>query len=436
MSTTEITTIAGISIAHVGLDVTDDIPRDWAAALKARKADKSDVEAIRDIYKASRPPVRLERIASIVSAVYADTYWNKTFMDGKVLSGALQQAEGWDAGDCNTAAQAALRTWRGLLVRNTTQDQAGIPRQGTLTESPDVVCNGSAPVNHDLLLRRWGSVFFNVIDGLKNYCGARAQSVNFLLPTEKPQVRMFSTAAGLNPPPASWQVLNTDDGDDPVYSPMMGYVDEPAHPVQPGERVASKDSFFFEPLANTHHCLLAVVSTEFFTNDPTQVTGSWDTAQWLRNNGAVGWRNVNPQRMKDTALRFYNADAAPERFAIEAHCSHLPAGTRVSLLSADQAVGVATAAVEVTRGYQRIDAGTVTLPGDFAGDLVVRVETADGALLPPEAAIDVRMYQVLDVGHAHYGDAVEELGAHREAAEGAELRVYVGNYTLIGAPRE
>jgi hypothetical protein len=298
--------------------------------------------------------------------------------------------------------------------------------------SPDVVLNGDATLNHNLLLERWNSSFWDLIVGLVNFCGARAQSVNFELPIQSPRVRMFSTQGGFNPPPGSWQILNTDGDDDPVYSVLTGYGDPP---TQPGERVASKDSFIFEPQANVHHCLLAVVSSEFFTNDPTKLTGNWDTLAWLLNNGSAGWRNVNPQTTVDTALKIYNADGVPERFSFEAHCHNLPAGTRVSLTASDAALekGVDTGPVEVTRDYQRIATGVATLPADYAGDLVVRVETRDGGLLPPDASIDLRMHWVLGTGHTRYDDATKLLRAHREAAAGAELRVPVGGYVLTGA---
>lgn len=400
----------------------------WDVAVKCQKDGLGDIQAIQKVWNFMPPPATLRSLATIIGAIYADSYWVRTRMDYTILSASLQQAGGWNKYDCDQAAQIAFSNWYGLLVRNDFSNVGQIPKQGVLTNSPDVLCNGSGPLDPSLMLGKWNSRFYNQVPGTKNYTYGRVQSVNIPVNIQQPTLRMFATDAGFNQPPASWTVLYTFDGQN--TSPLQGI--QPG-PLSAGARAANTSAFNFQPLGTGHYCLMAVAGTEFFTNNPLQGTGNWDSQAWINNNGAAGWHNFDTTSANEELLKFYNQDGRPEQFAFETHCINLPAGTRVSLECNDVrlAQAIASGPVTVAHDYQVVSVES-EVPANFASDLVVRFATPDGKPLPAVASIEVRMLWILHHGHTHYDQAVEHLGAHRAAAAAQPVRLQMGNYTFVG----
>jgi hypothetical protein len=401
-------------------------PSAWDVAVKCKNDQLTDIQAIQAVYEALPPPALLSTVATIVGAIYADTYWVRTRMDPSILSASLQKAGGWYKADCDKAAQGALAKWYGLLLRSNFNDAGLIPRGSDLTSSPDVLTNMDGPLDKSTMLRKWNSRFYNAAPGMKNYAYARAQSVNIPVEIKQPKVRMFYTTAGFNQPPSSWQILYTFDKE--VVSPME---DMKPGPIGEGGRCANTKAFNFEHMGSGHYCLIAVASTEFFTNDPTSETGNWNSLQWMTYNGAAGWHNVDVLTSTETTLKFYNQDATPERFVFRAHCSKLPEGTVISLESADHQIR-ATAREQVSRAYQLLSTQEVEVPAHFEGDLKVRIVTPKGAPLPAGASVEVEMLWVLPQNHTHYRDGARSLGV---ADSNQPIRLSMGSFAFVGAVR-
>ncbi len=408
----------------------------WDVALKCQQGGLGDIAAIQAVWESMMPPASLVLLATVIGAVYANTYWAATQMDANHLSASLQQAGGWNQSDCDQAAQAAFSNWYGLLVRNDFGSVGQIPKPGSLTESPDVLCNSAGQLDPSLMLNKWNSSFFNAATGTKNYAYGRVQSVNIPLPITQPALQMFYTDAGFNPPPNSWIQMYTFSNN--TSAPLQGL--QPG-PITLGGRAANgvvaTDAFDFEPAGAGHYCLLSLVSTEFFTNNPLQNTGNWNSQAWITNNGAAGWHNLDVQAANEMILKYYNQDGRSERFAFEAHCVNVPEGTTVSLKSTDARLtdDIASGAVKIVNNYQIIGTEGV-VPANFAGELEVRIDTPGGGLLPPEASVQVRMMWVLERGHTYYAQARDQLGDYREAAEGQLLRMPMGDFTFVGATEE
>jgi hypothetical protein len=288
-----------------------------------------------------------------------------------------------------------------------------------------VVTNCKAQLTVQQLITQWNVYKWDAQPGLKNNSYGRAQSVNIQTPIKTPQLRMFFTDAGFVPPPTSWVQMFTFDGE--AITPLEGLQ---AGPVPVGGKLANAKSFAFTPPGSGHYCALAVVATEFFTNNPLDTPGNWNSQEWIQCNGAAGWHNTDVLSAKEATLKFYNQDGVPERFVFEAHCRNVPVGTVVSLESTDKRLAhpLRTPEMKITRAYQVVST-EAEIPPNFAGDLKLHV---NGKPLPANASIDVRLDWRLQPGHEHYLRAVDQLADTRAVQNRDPVRVSMGNFTFIG----
>jgi hypothetical protein len=398
----------------------------WDIGLKCFNDGEVATTAIQRIWAAMAPPASLNVLASIVGSLYADTYWATTKMDRNKLALDLQASLGINPNDCQKAATFAFSKWYGLMVRANFSDAGAIPKLGSLTASPDVIANGKAALTVQQLIAMWNVYVWDPQPNLKNNCYGRAQSINIQEPIAKPILRMYYSDAGFNPPPTSWIQMFTFTGSSPV-SDMQGTT---PGPVPVGGRIANVDSFAFTPAGSGHYCMIAAVGTEFFTNNPLDTPGNWNSMEWLTNNGAAGWHNVDVPLGKDSLLKFYNQDSTPEHFAFEAHSAKVPAGTIISLGFADKQLAQTqpTQSVKIVKGYEVV--GTeAEIPPHYTGDLRLSI---DGKPLPADASVDVRLYWRIPPGHRNYLQAVDHLGDIRALNQRTEVHVPLGNFTFIG----
>lgn len=392
----------------------------------------SATTAIQTLWNAMPPPASLGLLATIIGALYGDTYWATTKFSADSLSADLQAALGINKPDCDRAAATAFSRWFGLLARGNMGDSGNqIPRSDALTASPDVIVNGVATLTVEQLVRLWNVYVYTPQPGLKNNTYGRAASANIQVPITAPVLRMFFSDAGFNPPPTSWIQMFTFDG--LATSTLQGFGVAPG-PIAPGTRIASTDSFAFSPPGTGHYCLISVVGTEYFTNNPLTQTGNWDTQEWMHCNGAAGWHNVDVSKSNAAVLKLYNQDSVPERFVFEAHGRNLPQGTVVSMESTDPALRqvLSVRGDKTTKAYEQIRAEAV-LPSSYAGELAVQFDVPGGKPLPPDASVEVRMCWVLPQGHPHYVQAAEQLRDTASALLGRAILLPMGSFTFVGA---
>jgi hypothetical protein len=240
---------------------------------------------------------------------------------------------------------------------------------------------------------------------------------------------MYYSDAGFNPPPSSWVKLYTF-GNNSETAPLLGMT---PGPVQVGGRVANggadNEAFQLKVPGTGHYCAIAVAGTEFFTNNPSDSGTNWDSVEWLTNNGAAGWHNINTSVAKEETLKFYNQDSSPEHFIFEAHASKVPAGTTISLGFEDKklAGGSPTQSAKISNQYQVVTT-EANVPANYSGNLVVGIDKA----LPAGASVETRLLWVLPSGHRNYQQAVDHLGATDASRKNDAVRVQLGNFTLIG----
>lgn len=408
---------------------TDPNQQYWDLGLEYFSQGDPATTAMQKLWYQMSPPASLPLLATIIGALYGDTYWATTKMSKERLSSDLQAALGINKADCDRAANSAFSSWYGLLVRGNMSDSGSlIPRPGTLTNSPDVVVNGAATLTVEQLIRQWNVYIYTPEPGLKNNTYGRAASVGTQVPITRPVLRMFYSDAGFNPPPTSWIQMFTFSG--AATSPLQGIE---AGPILPGERSANPDSFAFTPPGSGHYCLISVAGTEYFTNNPLTSGGNWSSQEWIQFNGAAGWHNVDVPKSSTATLKFYNQDGVPERFVFEAQAHNLPEGTVISLEAVDPTLKAALSArsTKSIGAYHHVSVDAV-LPPHCAGELLVSFELPGGKALPPNASVEVRMSWVLPQGHEHYLDALRQIGDLSVATSGRPVRLPMGSFTFVG----
>lgn len=378
------------------------------------------------LYNAWLPPFNLNMLAAIVGALYGDTYWARTRMDRDLMAYNLQAALGMNPADCQKAANFAFSKWYGLQVRANMSDQGQIPRDSNVTNSPDVVVNGQAPLSVQQLINLWNVYTWDPAPGLKNYAYGRAQSLNIQLPITAPVLRMYYSDAGFNPPPSSWVKLFTFTGSSET-SPLQGVN---AGPIPVGGRSANVNAFGLNVPGSGHYCAISVAGSEFFTNNPSDSGGNWDSYEWITNDGAAGWHNIDVSTGKEETLKFYNQDATAEHFIFEAHSSKVPAGTEISLGFEDRKLAGATPerSVKISNNYEVVTT-EADIPAHYTGNLVIQL---GGKPLPAGASIDCRLLWALPSTHKNYLQAVAHLGDTRAVQRHEAVRVQLGNFTFIG----
>lgn len=411
------------------VSLPDATPNYWQIGLQAFNNGEPSTSAIQDIYNAMFP-ANLALVAEIVGALYADQYFNATQMSITMLANDMSAVLGKNLSDCQRAATIAFSQWYGLSVRGNLADTAAIPRSGTLTSSPDLLVNGTTPVPVATLIQMWNQTTWGPINGDKNLVYGRSGSVNISVPVTKGAFRLFITDAGLNNPPNQWTQLFTQSGSrSSALQTIAG-----AATLLPGDRGAISDPFLWNVPGDGHYCIIGVASTEFFTNDPALVQPSnWNSFTWITYNGAAGWHNVDTIHGASESLKIYNLDGTTERYEFEAHCSQVPAGTEVSLSAEDPVLPaiIRSNAARLSTREQVVHAAG-ELPGNYKGDLTLRVKTADGKPLAAPASVEVKMYWVVPPGHRRYEDAVAALGDTTAIVLSRPARLHVGSFTFLG----
>ncbi|MCX2449670.1 hypothetical protein OQX61_00170 [Pedobacter sp. PLR] len=405
----------------------------WDTAIEMQSNGSYDTETMYAIYKNMNPKLTYQDISNVCSGVFADTYWNNIFMDPSFLAKSLVQALGLDMASANNLAAISIRQWRGILCRKNIRDIGTIPTGTDYTQSVDIVCNQNTELNTDQVIEQWNNQFWQTPQVGKNYIYARCANTNFKGDITNPQLQMFYSTGGFNQPPTSWIQCLTAANGTAVGNVVLQGGEEGS--LAPGVRGVS-EAFFLNPTSNNHICVIAALTSDFFLkNNPLTIPlGNWNSNTYITSNGASAWHNFDPQKSLEDTLKFYNQDDTEEDFTFVARCKNVPPGSKISLASDDSALKFTTGEIIVTSSVQEIRK-TVSLPGNYKGNLKVRFEGPDGKLLPASSALEITQVWNLKHGHTNYLDAVKRLGAIENLRSLAEVQLSLGSFTITGGAR-
>lgn len=406
----------------------------WDKAIEMQSNGAFDTEAMYAIYKNMNPKLTYQDIANVCSGVFADTYWNNIFMDPSFLAKSLVQALGLDLPNATNIAGIAMSQWRGILCRKNIGDIGTIPTRNDYTQSVDIICNQNTELNTDQLIEQWNNQFWQTPQVGKNYIYARCANTNFKGAITNPQLQMFYSTGGFNQPPTAWIQCFTVANNTAIGNVVLE--GEKEGPIAPGIRGVS-EAFYLNPSSNAHICVIAALTSDFFQkNNPLTIPlGNWNSNTYITNNGASAWHNFDPQKSLEDTLKFYNQDDTEEDFTFIARCKNVPEGSKISLKSEDSAVKFDTGEIIVTSSAQVIQK-SITLPGNYIGNLKVRFEGPDGKLLPASSALEITQVWKLKHGHVNYLDAVKRLGAIDSLRSLQEVQLSLGSFTITGGARD
>lgn len=416
---------------EIRLDNIRTLKEMWDAAILCQSQGAYDTDAMYSIYTAMSPKLTVQDIANVFSGVYADTYWNTTYLDSGLLAKSLTQAIGTDKDLAKQYADNSIRQWRGILCRKNINDVGNVPVVGNYTASLDIVCNQNTPIAPEALIANWNNEYWKQPSVGKNYIYARCQNVGFNGAIAQAQVQMFYSQGGFNQPPSSWVQCYTEKGNKPMGSIVSQ--DGKVNPLNWGDRGCS-EAFFFNPTSKDHVCVISAVVSEFFTeNNPLQIPpGNWNSVTWITRNGAAAWHNVDPQLGKEDRLAFYNQDGVDEKFTFSISCRNVPVGSKIRLRSDDPRLNFDSGEVVVKHPAQLLQQ-TVTVPAYYKGELKVQLEGPSGNCLPVSAGAEVKMNWVLPHTHRHYVEGAQLIGAINQLNSSQEIELNMGTFTILGS---
>jgi len=437
------TTLAAPAIATAAASSNDGpitkISQLWQAAIAYQSAQPDQVPvvtALSNLYQRISPAISYQSIINVVSAVYADSFWNTNLLDPAMLSKAAQQGLGLSAALADQYSATALSQWRGLFSRKNINDNGAIPVTSSYTESLDIVCNEDAAASQTLLITQWNNEFWKMPQAGKNYVYLRCQNLSFYGSIAAPVVRIFYTQGGFNQPVGSWLecLAESTGGTTGGLVSLVNGMTQPVsatNPLNVGDRAVS-EPFYFSAQAQGHYCLAAVVGDDFFANNPLGGASNWDTNQWITHNGAAAWHNLDVQQKTKTFLAFYNQDDQKEEFYFSALCRNVPKGTKLSLRNADDhsEVSFDTGVITINDPSQEVRQ-PVTLPANYKGRLEIHLESPGYPILAPSAAVEVTMHWLMSAEHPNYGEA-QFLSRVRPSASSEQLALNMGSFTLTG----
>jgi hypothetical protein len=232
----------------------------------------------------------------------------------------------------------------GFLVRANLSDTGALPRTGSWTGCPDVIVAGTTAISMQDIIASYGSVTDKPLtQGLTNYVYLRAKNMNTTPLTQYAYV--FEVPGSLVLHPEVWYNANNLLGYDARNPDTSGGQPPIIHKPGPltltanAGQIVATDAFTWKPDTTEHHCLVGVVAngwSDVLKGFPSGGYSMDGLAQWIYNNGSIGWHNVNIQaitsRIYESQIAYTNrGQDSSITFTIIAE--NVPVGARVSFSS-------------------------------------------------------------------------------------------------------
>ena len=215
-----------------------------------------------------------------------------------------------------------MATYDDLYLRNTTQDQGTIPRQGALCSSPDIIPWGlDLQKDPKYFIDHFGEdVGKPLIANGGNYLYVRSKNLGTAASTGR--VYLYWAQSSLLLYPSQWknQKMLTSSGQDYVELKDVGA----------GQIGVTADAFRWTPAmpgGNFHYCLIGRVSTAKHDNPIDQTEIIQNFAGWVAKNGGIGWRNISVVNAGSPTLTIesnYDQGSEPGLISFTAKCTGCP----------------------------------------------------------------------------------------------------------------
>jgi hypothetical protein len=287
-----------------------------------------------------------------------------------------------------------MATWTDLLVRDSPQDTGQIPSPGLPYTSPDIICTQTTtyPNPTQVFTANYGSdPNLAAIANQNNYFYTRAKNLGTT--TQGGTMYLYWAPPSLLMTPNQW----IQNAMYIVIPPSQKqYFCALAAVAQNGITVQQTPFVWAAPSA-AHYCAVGICSTSANPWNPQSppTFPTWeDFVLWVRNNGNVGWRNLqmvtNPNIPEwDSTAAFQNQWQVGAPLLVSATANaNVPANTSVTLKST--ALGINTTGT-VGPGGTLYSQG-VTCPAGFTGYVETIAQTPNNIAWPSGATLTTTAY--------------------------------------------
>ena len=222
-----------------------------------------------------------------------------------------------------------MAKYEDLFIRSTLSDTNTIPRIGSQSRSPDIIPYGMAPVENPqtFFSSNYNSdVGQDLVSNSRNYLYMRAK--NYLAGANSGEFSLYYAPSNVILYPAQWRnnILKTSDGQTKVPVSVAGE----------GDIAVTNNPFTWVPNipgSGYHYCLIGVIDTSRHPNPIPNITAISNMAEWVANNGGIGWRNVAVTTKGAATFTTevpYEQGDEPYQVFFSIECQNTPVGSEVS----------------------------------------------------------------------------------------------------------
>ncbi|GEO82779.1 hypothetical protein [Pararhodospirillum oryzae] len=336
-----------------------------------------------------------------------------------------------------TAPAGAL--YDDLFVRDTFNDPGSIPSQGNPCQSPDIIPYRDQLLDWDTAVSRYNGPDLGepIVTGGVNNIYVRAR--NLSREAASGTASLYYADASLFLLPNTWTRVNTASGSG--TAPLVDGRGSPT--IAAGWVALSSPAFLLTGLPpGAHYCTIAVLQTPAHpVTIPARFPSNAAFTQWVQDNPAVGWRNIDYAPNQKTQIirtyRFGNTNQSPAYFHFRILGRGFATGTAVNAQCSNVACRIDQALTLPAPDAQgnQITGFDASAPANFSGDLVVTV-TSPGGPFPDGARLSVTYYQYpaleeeLDLNVARLA-LTRKPASQGLMLEAAPLLIELGECTLV-----
>ncbi|HWK89770.1 MAG TPA: hypothetical protein VNP72_07235 [Longimicrobium sp.] len=299
------------------------------------------------------------------------------------------------------ADPAAPAAYQDVFVRDNFGDTGTIPTAGGVSQSPDIIPYGTGILDLTTAASTYAGsdIGQNLVLPGTNNIYVRAKNLQ-PTGTETARVALYWASSSLFLLPQQWKKnrITAADG-----TANVSFAGNGGTTLSPNDICLTQEAFYASnvafPSIDGHPCLIAVVNTP---NTTVKIPDSFASfphfVQWVQNNPAVAWRNVNvvPNTVTQILqkMKFGNLESQPNQFLFSIIGRNVPAGTTVSVQCTDLGCPI-NQQLTMPAPYAGITSVTgfpQVVPANFQGAITLTASPPAGTQFPANARLTVAYY--------------------------------------------
>jgi hypothetical protein len=324
----------------------------------------------------------------------------------------------------SAADEAAPKPYDDVLVRDNFDDAGTIPTLGGVCQSPDIIPYGTGTLDLTKATSTYGGPDIGqnvlVMPGTNNiYIRGR----NLRSGTETATVALYYADPSLFLLPQQWKKNQVTAADSTANVNLVG---PSGTTLNAGDICLTQEAFYLKNLPGRHHCFIAVVKTPNTTvTIPDKFASSSHFVQWVQNNPAVAWRNIDVEPNTVTQIlktyQFGNPENVSNQFFFNIVGRNVPQGTTVSVQCTDSNCTFSQTLTMPApyKGNISVTGFDQTVPANFQSAITVTATPPAGQKFPAKSSLSVNYLLIppYDITPLH-AEVSRFVAVARQAADG------------------